>query len=78
MTDHHIQILEELRDRVAQLEQKQSRRGVTNMRGAAEYLHRSREWLRQQNLRGTGPKRLPNGNYTYAALDEYLKQEPAT
>jgi hypothetical protein len=77
MTDLHVQMIEELRDRVAQLERKQSRRGVTNMRGAAEYLNKSREWLRQQHLRGTGPKRLPNGDYSYDALDDYARRDPA-
>jgi hypothetical protein len=66
--------LSELRARVAQLGKKQTRRGVTNMRGAAEYLNRSREWLRVQHLNGTGPRRLPNGQYAYADLDEFLEQ----
>ena len=65
-----------LRERVDKLEQRQQRpRGVTGMQGAAEYLNRSREWLRQQHLIGKGPKRLPSGDYTYDALDEYLQND---
>jgi hypothetical protein len=64
--------LEELRERVARLEQQRTRRGVTNQRGAAEYLGRSAEWLRQQERGGAGPERNPDGSYSYDRLDEYL------
>lgn len=70
MTD--LQMLEA---RVARLERRQHRRQrVTNQKGAAAYLNKSREWLRQAALKGTGPKRLPNGDYTFEALDEFLQQ----
>jgi hypothetical protein len=67
----------ELRERVAQLERRQHRRQrVTNQKGAAEYINKSAEWMRLAHLKGTGPKRLPNGDYEFSALDEFLQQEP--
>jgi hypothetical protein len=64
-----------LRERVTQLERRQRRpQRVTNQKGAAAYINKSPEWLRQAALKGTGPKRLPNGDYTFEALDEFLQQ----
>jgi hypothetical protein len=69
--------VQNLRERVAHLERRQHRRQrVTNQKGAAEYINKSPEWLRQQNLKGTGPRRNPNGTYDFAALDKYLEQNP--
>jgi hypothetical protein len=50
--------------------------------GAARYLGRSDEWLRQQHLLGRGPRRKRNGtrgwDYTYAELDAYPDITEAT
>ena len=50
--------LTRLRARVDQLERQRARtnRGRVNQRRAAEYLGRSREFLRQRELRGDGPR----------------------
>jgi len=63
--------IEELRERVEKLENavRRTRRGRTNQRGAAEYLGKSREWLRQRHLRGEGPVRDPDDN-----LDAYSEK----
>jgi len=68
--------IEELRERVEKLENavRRTRRGRTNQRGAAEYLGKSREWLRQRHLRGEGPVRDPDGTYTYDNFDAYSEK----
>jgi hypothetical protein len=48
-----------------------TRRGRTNMLGAARYLGKSREWLRRLHLRGEGPRRAPDGTYSYDDLDAF-------
>jgi hypothetical protein len=65
--------LHDLRERVKRLESSQSRtnRGRTNQRGAAEYLGKSREWLRQLHLRGEGPHRAADGSYSFDDLDAF-------
>jgi hypothetical protein len=62
-----------LRERVERLEndRARTRRGRCNQRRAAEYLGRSREWLRQRERRGNGPERNPDGSYDYDKLDAY-------
>jgi hypothetical protein len=72
MPDVHSEI-RDLRERVQRLERASRRttRGSTNQKGAAEYLNRSREWLRQRHARGEGPLRGADGNYTYDDLDAY-------
>jgi hypothetical protein len=71
--------LDALRERVGALERVQSktRRGRTNQRGAAEYLGRSREYLRQLHLRGQGPRRAADGSYSFDDLDLFAEQNPA-
>jgi hypothetical protein len=71
--------LNDLRERVKRLESVQSRtsRGRTNQRGAAEYLGKSREWLRQRHLRGDGPHRAADGTYSYDDLDAFAEQNIA-
>jgi hypothetical protein len=74
--------LEELRARLQRLETAAARpRGRTNMVGAARYLGRSEEWLRQQHALGRGPKRARSGprgwSYRYSDLDEYIEGEAA-
>ena len=66
----------DLRERVKRLERThtRSRRGRTNQRGAAAYLGRSREYLRQLQLRGEGPHRAADGSYTYDDLDSWAEQ----
>lgn len=49
--------------------------GYTTQRGAAEYLGRSREWLRRLQLEGKGPKRSANGQYAFDDLDAYMRGE---
>jgi hypothetical protein len=68
--------IKDLRDRVERLEREARRttRGSTNQRGAAEYLHKSREYLRQLHLRGQGPLRNPDGTYSYDNLDLFQEK----
>jgi hypothetical protein len=63
--------VDELKKRVERLEKGPTKRGRTNQRGAAQYLNKSREWLRQQHLRGKGPRRAADGSYSYDDLDDY-------
>jgi hypothetical protein len=72
MSANLIRQLEELSQRVTRLERQRTKRGVTNQKGAAEYINRSTEWLRQMERRGIGPLRYPNGDYPYDGLDEFL------
>jgi hypothetical protein len=70
-------VLTDLNARVTQLErEKTSPRGRTNLAGAARYLGISDETLRQQHLRGEGPKRTRMGrhwSYSYADLDAHAQ-----
>jgi hypothetical protein len=68
--------LHDLRERIKRLEESASRtrRGRTNQRGAAQYLGRSREWLRKLELRGEGPRRAPDGSYSYDDLDAFSEK----
>jgi hypothetical protein len=66
--------IDSLKERVARLEgNRRTNRGRTNQRGAADYLSRSREWLRQLHLRGEGPKRGADGSYSYDDLDAFAE-----
>jgi hypothetical protein len=72
--------IEELRERITRLERTASKRGRTNLVGAARYLGISEETLRQRHARGEGPRRTQNGrfySYTYDNLDEYAEQSAA-
>jgi excisionase family DNA binding protein len=73
--------LDELRERVARLEQAQRRpRGRTNLPGAARYLGISDETLRQRIARGQGPRGTRNGrfwSFTYDDLDAHAEQSAA-
>jgi hypothetical protein len=53
--------IEQLRERVTRLERASSKRGRTNLIGAARYLNISDETLRQRHARGEGPHRTKNG-----------------
>jgi hypothetical protein len=53
------------------------RKGFTNQRGAAEYIGRSREWLRIRRLRGEGPPCTPDGRYSYESLDAFMRGDTA-
>lgn len=53
------------------------RKGYTNQRGAAEYIGRSREYLRRLRKEGKGPPCTPDGRYSYDGLDAYLRGEGA-
>ena len=74
-----------LEARLAALEEALQRResrgrhkGYTNQRGAAEYLGCSREYLRILHLQGKGPRRTPDGKYSYDDLDAFaLRGAPA-
>jgi hypothetical protein len=63
----------DLRRRLERLERAphKSTRGSTSQAGAAAYLGRSREWLRLLNARGEGPRRGPDGRYSYDDLDAF-------
>ncbi len=66
--------IEDLKARVTRLEGRQrTDRGRTNQRGAADYLGRSREWLRRLHLRGEGPRRGVDGSYSYDDLDAFVE-----
>jgi hypothetical protein len=69
--------IHDLRERVSRLENDRRRttRGNTNQGGAAAYLGRSREWLRQRERRGDGPIRNPDGSYNYDNLDRFKKED---
>ena len=75
MTQIHS-LLTQLRARVEELERQRARtnRGHLNQRRAADYLNKSREWLRQRDLRGDGPRRNPDGTYPIDGLDEFIEQ----
>jgi hypothetical protein len=67
--------LAQLRKRVERLEAR-PKGGRTNQIGAAKYLNRSEEWLRQRHARGEGPRRTKHGrfwSYSYADLDEFAE-----
>ena len=66
----------DLRERVRKLEEAAGRtkRGRTNMLGAAQYLGKSREWLRKLHLRGGGPHRAPDGTYSFDDLDAFSEK----
>jgi hypothetical protein len=66
--------IDTLKERVARLEgNRRTNRGRTNQGGAANYLGRSREWLRQLHLRGEGPRRGADGSYSYDDLDAFAE-----
>jgi hypothetical protein len=71
--------IDDLRERVKKLEESAGRtkRGRVNQRGAAQYLGRSREWLRKLELRGEGPRRWPDGSYSYDDLDAFSEKKTA-
>jgi hypothetical protein len=68
--------IDDLRKRVEDLElaSRRTTRGSTKQKGAAEYLGKSREWLRLRDARGEGPKRNPDGTYSYDNLDLYQEK----
>jgi hypothetical protein len=70
-----------LRERVEQLEQnRRTSRGRTNLAGAARYLQKSEETLRQRIARGEGPRGSRDGrfwSFTYDDLDAYAEQDSA-
>jgi DNA-binding XRE family transcriptional regulator len=65
----------DLRERVARLERLRTKRGHCNKKEAAEYIGVSRETLRQLELRGEGPRRNPDGTYSFDALDLFKEQQ---
>jgi hypothetical protein len=72
--------LDNLRKRLEKLEAVSRKpRGRTGMRGAAEYIGRSKEWLRLRHLRGHGPIRTRIGtrgwSYSYDDLDSWLAEQ---
>jgi hypothetical protein len=73
-------VLNDLRERLSRLERDRTApRGRTNLAGAARYLGICDETLRQQHLRGEGPKRTRMGrhwSYAYADLDAHAQGPP--
>ena len=67
--------IEALKARVARLEGARTNRGRVNQRGAADYLGKSREWLRQRHLRGGGPRRGADGTYSLDDLEAFAEAE---
>jgi hypothetical protein len=70
-----VSAIAELSERVQRLERLRTRssRGRVNQRRAAEYLGRSREFLRQLHLRGAGPPRAADGSYSLDDLDSWAE-----
>lgn len=71
--------LNELHERLTRLERihTKTNRGRTNQRGAAQYLGRSREYLRTLHLRGEGPRRGADGSYSFDDLDAFAERNTA-
>jgi hypothetical protein len=71
--------IESLKVRVAALEgdRQKTNRGRVNQRGAADYLGRSREYLRRLHLQGKGPRRGADGSYSYDDLDAFANGDTA-
>jgi hypothetical protein len=69
--------INDLTARVQRLERLRTRttRGHASQRRAAEYIGKSREWLRQRELCGNGPPRNPDGTYPYDGLDAFVEQD---
>jgi hypothetical protein len=70
--------LSPLEKRVAALEEQLHRKKKTSprycsQRDAAEYIGRSREYLRLLHLRGEGPRRMPDGSYAFDDLDAWMR-----
>jgi hypothetical protein len=68
-------MFDDLRERVKRLEsaQTKSTRGRCNQRRAADYIGKSREYLRKLALRGEGPRRGEDGLYAYDDLDRFVE-----
>ena len=49
--------------------------GYLNQTKAAAYIGRSNEYLRELAARSDGPRRMPNGMYAIADLDEWMHRE---
>jgi excisionase family DNA binding protein len=77
MTPEIYSEIEELRKRIARLEQAAEKpRGRTNLAGAARYLNTSEETLRKRLSSGGGPRGARTGRYwsfTYSDLDDYAE-----
>jgi predicted DNA-binding transcriptional regulator AlpA len=73
--------IDELRARLARLENSTRPRGRTNMVGAARYIGKSEETLRKMHKRGEGPPRNRLGrrfwSYSFDELDAWLAAERA-
>jgi hypothetical protein len=62
-----------LEEAVRRLETKN--RGYLTQSAAAEYIGRSKEYLREHHASGTGPARMPNGQYAIRDLDEWMQRQ---
>jgi hypothetical protein len=72
---------QKLEKRIAELEEGLRRvenrnPGYLTQAKAAEYLGRSKEFLRDHHVNGTGPARMPNGQYAIRDLDEWIAAQP--
>jgi len=79
--DLHVEI-RKLHERIERLERERTstKRGRTNLAGAARYLGISDETLRARHARGEGPPRTQRGrfwSYCYDDLDAYGEQSAA-
>jgi hypothetical protein len=71
---------DKLEKRIAELEEKVRRietknRGYLTQSAAAEYLGRSKEFLRERHVRGDGPARMANGQYALRDLDDWMARQ---
>jgi hypothetical protein len=73
MSDKLEQRVAALEEAVRRLETKN--RGYLTQAKAAEYLGRSKEYLREHHANGTGPARMPNGQYAIRDLDEWMQRQ---
>jgi hypothetical protein len=66
-------VVADLKQRVERLEASRTKRGRVNQRRAADYLGKSREWLRLKHLAGQGPHRGADGTYSLDDLDAFAE-----
>lgn len=80
MDQQQQQIIDELLERIARLENRSRHRGAMNQQEAADYINKSVSWLRGEHKAGRGPKRSKRGriwSYQPSDLDEYLAEGAA-
>ena len=78
--DNSTEIIAELRERVARLEQRKPGKAALNLLEAAAYIGRSPTTLRLLHDQGRGPRRTRCGRawiYRPADLDRWIQEQDA-